>query len=114
GKWFYAVKAHAPGLWRRPATGGAFELVLPTLGAYDGGLWTIEGDKLYYVARPTSGTEIRERSLSTGAERVVAQPQTLVGNYFSCYGLAARPDGTVVFSELVHRQGDLYKVKLGS
>jgi Tol biopolymer transport system component len=113
GQWFYAVKAHAPGLWRRPIAGGPFDLVVPGLAAYDGGAWAIEGEKLYYVARAAGGTEIRERSLSSGRESVVVKPEVLVTNYFSCYGLAARPDGSVVYAEIVHRQGDLYKVKLG-
>jgi Tol biopolymer transport system component/DNA-binding winged helix-turn-helix (wHTH) protein len=113
GRWFYASKVDAPGLWRRPTAGGPFELVLPGLGAYDGALWSLAGERLYYVARaPGREPTIMERSLGTGEERALAVAPNLLNVFYSCYGLSARSDGGLTYARLIRQESELFKVEL--
>jgi Tol biopolymer transport system component/DNA-binding winged helix-turn-helix (wHTH) protein len=123
GRWFYAVRQQSPGLWRRPISGGTFEPYVAGLQAGDAANWTADGDRLLYVARAgamigapkalrVDKTALVSRSVSTGAERIVAPLPDGALDYFSCFSLAVRPDGAVVFARVLDLQTDLDLVDL--
>ena len=104
---FY-VKRNAPGIWRRPASGGKEERVTAALEPQDWGNWAVTEQGLYFVRRDEDKAVVVVRDLRSGEEEIVA----VVDRLTQRPSLAISPDGRwMLYGRLDRDESDLLLVE---
>jgi Tol biopolymer transport system component len=98
----YGVRDGGPGVWR---IDGVPRRITPKPGPDASNLWTIAGDEIAYVDRPSGEqSQILAQPIDGGPARVMAQ----VPEYCWCAGFAVDPvSGTVIYPAALGQESDI-------
>src|SRR5499426_421029 len=105
GRWLYFTQDRgSSSIWRMPAAGGAEAPLFDFHQKNYSRVWTVTGEGVYFaVASSNTQSTIKFLSLSTGAEKTVAEIDRVLPSSVS--GLTVSPDGRWLLLPLFARRG---------
>jgi hypothetical protein len=111
GRWLYTSRIDRAGLWRRPARGGADELVTGALRPEDWASWGVSPAGVYWLT-PSPGDAPPTVSLLRPGS---ASPATIATLHEMAWpGIDLAPDASqLLYSHLDHRDSNVVLLSLG-